>query len=80
MDREKDNQSKKLSERESIHEVPVFRSMSVAMDNFDRIMLNNRDWSASKLSLDPNYFNRLVAVQKPEYLWIGCSDSRVPAN
>ena len=41
---------------------------------------NNRRWAAGKLSVDPSFFERLVAQQSPEYLWIGCSDSRVPAN
>ncbi len=41
---------------------------------------NNRRWAAGKLSVDPGFFKRLVGQQSPEYLWIGCSDSRVPAN
>jgi len=41
---------------------------------------NNRAWSAAKTSADPGFFKRLEAQQSPEYLWIGCSDSRVPAN
>jgi carbonic anhydrase len=41
---------------------------------------NNRAWSASMTEHDPNFFRKLVAQQTPEYLWIGCSDSRVPAN
>jgi carbonic anhydrase len=40
----------------------------------------NREWAASKTQVDPDFFKRLVAQQSPEYLWIGCSDSRVPAN
>lgn len=43
---------------------------------FDR----NVAWSLSKTSQDPGYFRRLAAQQSPRYLWIGCSDSRVPAN
>jgi carbonic anhydrase len=46
----------------------------------DQLKQNNRAWAASKLSVDPGFFKRLEAQQKPEYLWIGCSDSRVPAN
>jgi len=45
-----------------------------------RLKANNRAWSRSKLAADPGFFQRLVAQQSPEYLWIGCSDSRVPAN
>jgi carbonic anhydrase len=41
---------------------------------------NNEKWVASKLAADPEYFSRLAHQQAPEYLWIGCSDSRVPAN
>ena len=41
---------------------------------------NNRRWAARETAADPDYFARLEAIQSPEYLWIGCSDSRVPAN
>ncbi|UDF03413.1 carbonic anhydrase [Asticcacaulis sp. AND118] len=41
---------------------------------------NNRRWSREKTRVDPDFFSRLVRQQHPEYLWIGCSDSRVPAN
>ena len=41
---------------------------------------NNRDWSRRKTEVDPDFFKRLENQQSPEYLWIGCSDSRVPAN
>ena len=41
---------------------------------------NNRQWVKSVTESDPDYFRRLVAQQSPQYLWIGCSDSRVPAN
>jgi carbonic anhydrase len=40
----------------------------------------NRRWATDAVSADPEYFARLEAIQAPEYLWIGCSDSRVPAN
>ena len=40
----------------------------------------NSDWSAQQISRDPAYFTRLSAQQAPEFFWIGCSDSRVPAN
>ncbi len=40
----------------------------------------NRAWAARKVASDPGFFERLVGQQAPEYLWIGCSDSRVPAN
>jgi carbonic anhydrase len=41
---------------------------------------NNRAWSAGKTQADPEFFRRLERQQAPKYLWIGCSDSRVPAN
>jgi len=41
---------------------------------------NNLDWAGGRVRIDPQYFQRLAAQQHPEYLWIGCSDSRVPAN
>jgi carbonic anhydrase len=43
-------------------------------------LLQNKAWAAEQLERDPEYFNRLAAQQAPEFLWIGCSDSRVPAN
>ncbi|MDR3087628.1 MAG: carbonate dehydratase [Azoarcus sp.] len=46
----------------------------------DRLFANNRAWSGRMQAEDPAYFLRLVRQQSPEYLWIGCSDSRVPAN
>jgi carbonic anhydrase len=41
---------------------------------------NNKEWVAAKLGKDPNYFKAMAQAQDPLYLWIGCSDSRVPAN
>nr|WP_294518648.1 carbonic anhydrase [uncultured Rhodopila sp.] len=46
----------------------------------DNLKANNRAWAARKVAADADFFKRLVAQQTPEYLWIGCSDSRVPAN
>jgi carbonic anhydrase len=46
----------------------------------DHLKDNNRAWAARKTAVDPGFFQRLVGQQAPEYLWIGCSDSRVPAN
>ena len=50
------------------------------MRNYDRLLLENKAWAAEKLQDDPEYFSRLANLQTPEFLWIGCSDSRVPAN
>ena len=46
----------------------------------DDLKANNRAWAKRMVSLDPEFFNRLERQQAPQYLWIGCSDSRVPAN
>jgi carbonic anhydrase len=52
--------------------------------NFDRalreLVANNREWAETMIARDPDFFKKLVAQQSPEFLWIGCSDSRVPAN
>lgn len=46
----------------------------------DALKANNRAWAARMVSADPDFFRRLERQQAPEYLWIGCSDSRVPAT
>ena len=46
----------------------------------DQLKQNNRAWAEGKLAVDPGFFKRMEGQQSPEYLWIGCSDSRVPAN
>jgi carbonic anhydrase len=46
----------------------------------DDLKANNRAWAARMVSRDPDFFKRLERQQGPQYLWIGCSDSRVPAN
>jgi carbonic anhydrase len=45
-----------------------------------RLLEQNRAWAARRRAADPGFFERLCEVQHPKYLWIGCSDSRVPAN
>ncbi|MFC7336274.1 carbonate dehydratase [Haloferula chungangensis] len=50
------------------------------MESLENLLENNRVWAANMLGQDPDFFARLVNQQTPEYLWIGCSDSRVPAN
>jgi carbonic anhydrase len=50
------------------------------MYSYEKLLLENKAWAAEKVSDDPDYFNRLAHLQTPEFLWIGCSDSRVPAN
>lgn len=46
----------------------------------DDLIAANRAWAEGKRQIDPGFFSRLVAQQSPDYFWIGCSDSRVPAN
>ena len=46
----------------------------------DDLKAKNRAWASSKVAVDSDFFSRLTRQQAPEYLWIGCSDSRVPAN
>ena len=46
----------------------------------DQLKENNRLWAARKIGSDPGFFRRLESQQAPQYLWIGCADSRVPAN
>src|SRR3954463_7601497 len=50
------------------------------MKRLDKLLSNNRRWAANIRSHEPDFFSRLSQLQVPEYLWIGCSDSRVPAN
>jgi carbonic anhydrase len=47
---------------------------------YNQLLENNKDWVAGKLDMDPDFFNKLAHGQKPPVLWIGCADSRVPAN
>ena len=44
------------------------------------LLANNRAWAERQTRRDPAFFDRLCAIQAPDYLWIGCADSRVPAN
>ena len=50
------------------------------MRHLQHLFANNRAWAARVTADDPEFFARLAGQQAPEYLWIGCSDSRVPAN
>lgn len=49
-------------------------------DFYQQLIINNRNWVAAKLQEDSDYFNKLASGQKPPLFWIGCADSRVPAN
>ncbi len=50
------------------------------MQSYQKLLLENKAWAKEKVAEDPEYFQRLAHLQTPEFLWIGCSDSRVPAN
>ncbi|MBS1950016.1 MAG: Carbonic anhydrase, beta class [Cytophagales bacterium] len=48
--------------------------------SYENLLRQNKEWVAARNSEDPHFFKRLANLQRPEFLWIGCSDSRVPAN
>jgi carbonic anhydrase len=50
------------------------------MQSIEQLLENNKLWANGQVKVDPDFFKRLEALQSPEFLWIGCSDSRVPAN
>ena len=50
------------------------------MRSYETLLQGNKAWAAVQIEKDPQYFQRLSDIQSPEFLWIGCSDSRVPAN
>src|SRR5205809_7719882 len=50
------------------------------MKSYEKLLLENKAWASEKIKDDSEYFNRLAQLQTPEFLWIGCSDSRVPAT
>jgi carbonic anhydrase len=50
------------------------------MDAYRKLLEKNKEWASSQINEDPEFFTRLTELQTPEILWIGCSDSRVPAD
>jgi carbonic anhydrase len=50
------------------------------MKTYEQLLIENKTWASDMVRTDPEFFNKLSQLQTPEYLWIGCSDSRVPAN
>jgi carbonic anhydrase len=50
------------------------------MNHSERLLLENKAWAQEKVQEDPEFFGRLVNIQRPDFLWIGCSDSRVPPD
>ncbi|MGR3221049.1 MAG: carbonic anhydrase, partial [Candidatus Anammoxibacter sp.] len=50
------------------------------MESYEKLLLQNRAWAQDQLEMDKDFFNRMAKIQTPHFLWIGCSDSRVPAT
>lgn len=50
------------------------------MKPYERLLLDNKQWAHDKVEEDPGFFERLADIQRPDFLWIGCSDSRVPPD
>ncbi len=50
------------------------------MKRYEKLLSDNKKWAERRVTEDPEFFDRLLHLQTPEFLWIGCSDSRVPAN
>jgi carbonic anhydrase len=50
------------------------------MQSYEKLLLENKAWAAERVLDDPDFFDRLLHIQTPEFLWIGCSDSRVPPD
>jgi len=81
-----------FTEAPNYYQTPIEGTMFLALDldnwseeeirseNLSHLFDFNRAWAQRMQEVDPNYFNKLAQLQTPEFLWIGCSDSRVPAN
>jgi carbonic anhydrase len=63
-----------------MYERKIMNDLDNSTSPLRELLENNRRWAASEVERDPEFFQRLAAQAAPEYLWIGCSDSRVPAN
>lgn len=55
-------------------------SLSTEIKDYEQLLHQNKEWAQRVTEQDPHFFERLTNVQKPKYLWIGCSDSRVPPD
>lgn len=69
-----------LSPRKTLGILPSVKIDGVTMDTLEHLFENNAQWAEQIKEEDPSFFLRLAKQQNPEYLWIGCADSRVPAN
>src|SRR5207302_7003720 len=56
------------------------KTIFIVMHSYEKLLLENKAWAAEQVAHDPDYFKRLATLQSPDFLWIGCSDSRVPAD
>ncbi|MBD1364129.1 carbonic anhydrase [Mucilaginibacter sp. ZT4R22] len=69
-----------LNGSESKPKIDVSQISLAQKDSYNKLIANNAEWVAKRIGEDPEYFTNLAKGQSPEVLWIGCSDSRVPAN
>lgn len=69
----------KLSIKKSVNKYSKIKK-KITVESYQKLLLENKAWAKEKVLSDADYFNRLANVQTPDFLWIGCSDSRVPAN
>lgn len=60
--------------------IEFYNTQSFPLTSYEKIFQNNKEWVQSKLNTDADFFTKLAKDQNPEFLYIGCSDSRVPAN
>lgn len=63
-----------------MYERNMMSDLDISTSPLSGLLANNRRWAESEIERDPEFFKRLAQQASPEYLWIGCSDSRVPAN
>lgn len=62
------------------HTILFYKKNDTGMKTYEKLLLENKAWAGEKVMDDPEFFSRLEHLQTPEFLWVGCSDSRVPAN
>jgi carbonic anhydrase len=65
---------------DAVSEVNQLQLKTIIMKLYNSLLEGNKQWVRERLDQDPEYFERLSKGQSPQFLWIGCSDSRVPAN
>lgn len=65
---------------EGTHSRPTFTIIDRRVKSYEKLLEENKQWATGRVAQDPEFFKRLAHLQTPEFLWIGCSDSRVSAN